>query len=296
MEAFEPCGLPSPDEFRKSAKVCFRTRASDSAEASSRTFLDENQDKLLAIMQKQWPGIWNVAHRLWSEDRSRRIVDSFFVGEFLVKAEIAFDRSLASPLISFTVGSPKWAKRHQQIQDIFANEPLLTQSYGYPIVVLCARLPVAPSLSFRVVRDFDPTNVRDNLGLEIDQNIRNLVRYLNMIDLETTQSCGGHPEDGRFPWIDFKVDALEGIIALMQVWREAGGLEYEIAPVYREDEIQTIRLRAVSGASLLETQRDLNSLSDYLESKLISDSSRSLKLISLIGENHTKLKKLLIGG
>lgn len=83
--------------------------------------------------------------------------------------------------------------------------------------------------------------------------------------LKTNSSCGGH-NDHRRPYIHFSGDQLKEVVALMQAWKEAGGVDYRMIPL---GELATdIRIQPPIETPLTEAQQDLTKFAEFLRIKL----------------------------
>lgn len=65
--------------------------------------------------------------------------------------------------------------------------------------------------------------IGDRLGMPVDPHILETVAVLNLLDIVTTASCGGHEDHGTFaPYIDIKAqDGQEAEQAEQKAWRES---------------------------------------------------------------------------
>jgi hypothetical protein len=118
---------------------------------------------------------------------------------------------------------------------------------------------------------------KDRSGLGIDKGVFETVAALNILDINTKQSCEGHLERGiAAPWIDVEVKETEGLKALKEQLQRAmddeeraeqeGVVEEELARLYAERQ----RLqKEVQIPQLREIQKTMQHLAAFYESRQV---------------------------
>jgi len=254
------------------------------------------RDKITTVIKNE-TSFWQWAFEEWQANRPGRLKRMIEFNNFIYHVDI--DDINTQPEVLVHVYDQKRAKEGKKFADnVFREEgltPAQKENNRFPIELLADRLNIE-SLKppFQIKQDFNPRKVTDAIGTGIDLNIMELVRLMNMIGIKTRHSCGGHKLLGKMnPSLDFSLDQLEQVLALMLAWNQAGGLSYEIIPYDLCLCAEVFYVQAPLGVSTKEAQNDLDNLTDFLESKLESFENIRFSLPELIHQKRRRLKKWL---
>ncbi|MCX6733883.1 MAG: hypothetical protein NTX63_03650 [Candidatus Peregrinibacteria bacterium] len=169
----------------------FYVEAGSASEEERRQIINIYEDVIIEKVMK--------SNALW-EDMSRQVVHSpdgafskeeFEVDGFLVEIDMYVDHGRVR--IRVNMANKSWKKKRQEeIERVFGTgsdrkskrlmdlSQVTTDSAGDELAI--------------VDPNFDPTKIFDRGDRPVDASIMELVRILNMVGIETTNSCGGHIE------------------------------------------------------------------------------------------------------
>jgi len=282
----------SPEEMRDAAEL-FRIGLSEIDPEAGKIdeYITENVDQIW-LKIKNDTDFWNWVFEKWQKEnipRARLTIimeDENFVYDY---GCTILNRCV---LVAVNIYSKQWAEERTEFLDkAFNTEGLDKKEEGCPVGLLAKRLGVGPMSDSRIKNDFNPSGIVDGLGKKIDFRIRELVRLLNLMGLETTGSCGGHRIRRLNPYLHFKGNHLHEVVSLLQEWGENGGIEYNIFPLgfCGED----ICVNAPDNCPLESAQKDIDDLTDWLESKIPDFEKIKLSLPEKIMQVRRRVKKRL---
>lgn len=194
---------------------------------------------------------------------------------FIIKLELPFRDNLEAVI---KIMSKKFAEESGEEKDLVTvskplpsePSPRSTDDGSHSVADLRSKLKIEPLKQFQLdpSKKYDPSKVRDKLGLGLDSNIMELIHLLNLMGFETLMSCGGHEDRNKKPYIGLPWDQREKIIALLAAWEEAGGAKYKADPVERPGMDQdAVFIKVLSTVTLAEAREDIDRLTDFLNEK-----------------------------
>lgn len=130
--------------------------------------------------------------------------------------------------------------------------------------------------------------ITDNLGMPIDERIKNTLVGLLINNIETTGSCEGHKKDGeQFPWIDIETPEPDDWMSnstSLETWKLANQKQVKklqkLLDEFNEEEVSAYPLklmpRGIYGAVRLQTGRT-KSIADTLPLDYLHELQRQME-------------------
>lgn len=156
----------------------------------------ESQEELRSLFKNQAGVFWrNIAFEDYVRIR-------FMFNDGVVQA----DFNPLEKILKITVSSQELFLESGRIRAIAFPHQLADYDLEYIWQSAKDKIQFPPP-SYAVINpDFDESKIKDAEGTPLDNKISRLIKYLNMIGLNTTASCQGHKnQELSFPWIDFPI-------------------------------------------------------------------------------------------
>lgn len=262
-----PPSLPtSPEELAAEAQFYYNTSPEDPKSSDIKRLLDSERARTAA---------WITADKLlWTELFNEYPKNAFARKEFekegiLYVVTLTVYKEKVEAMVD--IASLPWARaKKAELNNLF-NEDSLDPGLlkdGFPLEILAKRMKLQPQNDFVVTKpSFSVKGMIDGLGRGLDENIKDLILYLNMLGFETTMSCGGHEGDAYQPYLRFKAGSdMSKVLSLFLAWQQEGGKTSVVRPFGRYAE--KVELSYSSSLPLVEAQKDLKDFTEFLAKKI----------------------------
>ncbi len=162
-----------------------------------------------------------------------------------------------------------WPQRKQKLAAIFDKPDYTRPNTLFAVGSMRNTLNIPEMENFpqigSVSRNTAFVDNNSSLQSKPDQNITELVRILGGLDLRVVKAGGGNIERKEKPYLDLETDQLKRVVAILSAWEKAGGEKYSIRLMGRY--VEVIRVNTVPEASVKDSIRDIDKLTDFLTEK-----------------------------